>query len=268
MSDQNPSPKPVPPGKLIAYTMPGADVDIDQHIRPCQPTRDWMDQVPGKFIYRCVPLTAANTQGWEILNPVDAEVVWNGGDGNLDLRVNGTPHQLGPQSHFGSGMVTWYLPFLFRTPEDCGLVVTGPANHEHDDSVPLDAFVRTDWLPFPFTMNWRLTRKNEPVRFKAGEPICRVFPMPLALLNETQLEVRRIEEDPGFLAELGTWHQRRQENAAAAAKAVAEWQQGGAKPTGEGAWNSAYVKATKPGEDGKFEKLQTVFKCAEPVDKR
>jgi len=267
MSDTPSKPQPVPPGKLLAYTLPGAQLNVDDHIRPCQPTRNWMDQVPDKFIYRCIPLTAANTQGWEILNPVDSEIVWNGGDGNLDMRIGGVRHPLGAQSHFGTGMVTWYLPFLFRTSPDCGLVVTGPANHEHDDAVPLDAFVRTDWLPFPFTMNWRLTRKNEPVRFKAGEPICRIYPMPIALMNETELEVHRIEEDPAFLEEFQTWHIRRQQNAEAAAKAVEAWEQGGDKPTGEGAWNSAYVRAKKVGKDG-YEPVQTIFKPAKPVDKR
>ena len=133
--------------------------------------------------------------GWELLNPVETEVVWDGGVYNTNVRA--TPkrqHPFAAASHFGSGMATWYLPFLFRTSPDLGLVIAGPANHERDDAVPLDAFVRTDWLPFPFTMNWRLLKKNEPVVFKEGEPICRVYPFPIALLEETKLEITRMEE--------------------------------------------------------------------------
>lgn len=264
---QKTEPLPVPPGKLIAYAIPGAQIDVDACLRPCKPRRDWMDAVPQKYVYRCVPLVAANTQGWEILNPVDAEIVWKGGDTNLDLQVRSAQHPFMPQSHFGCGIVTWYLPFLFRTPPEMGLVVTGPANQDRGDALALDAFVRTDWLPFPFTMNWRLTKPNEPVRFKAGESICRVFPFPLALLNETELEVRDLAEDPGFMAEVEAWNARRQQNVAQASQAVTEWLESGEKPTGEGAWNSAYVRERVEGETG-YEPLQTIFKCEPPKDRR
>jgi hypothetical protein len=267
MTDTPATPHPVPPGKLIAYAIPGAQIDVDQTLRPCRAKRDWMDEVPQKYIYRCVPLVAANTQGWEIINPVDATVSWNGGDTNLDLSVQSPQHPFAPQSHFGCGIVTWYLPFMFRTPPEMGLVVTGPANQGHDDCVPLDAFVRTDWLPFPFTMNWRLTRKNEPVGFKAGEPICRVYPFPLALLNETELEVRDLASDPAFMAQVEAWNQRRQENVAQASAAVTNWLETGEKPSGEGAWNSAYVREKTEGESG-YEPVQTIFKCGPPQDKR
>ena len=261
------NPFPVPAGKLIAYAIPGAQIDVKACLRPCRPKRDWMDAVPQKYIYRCVPLISANTQGWEIINPVDADVTWNGGETNFDVQVDAAQHPFAPQSHFGSGMATWYLPFLFRTPPDMGLIVTGPANHEHNDAVPLDAFVRTDWLPFPFTMNWRLTRKGRPVRFKAGEAICRVFPFPLTLLNETELEVHDLSDDPAFMAQVQDWNDRRQANVASASDAVGKWLDSGDKPTGEGAWSAAYVRRSSD-KLKSFDAVQTVFKCAKPVDKR
>ena len=41
-----------------------------------------MDRTPENYAYRCIPMTAANIMGWEILNPV-----------NWEFRRNGlTPH--------------------------------------------------------------------------------------------------------------------------------------------------------------------------------
>ena len=40
--------------------------------------------------------------------------------------------QLLPASHFGSGILTWHLPLLFRTPPGYDLLVRGPANHPKD----------------------------------------------------------------------------------------------------------------------------------------
>lgn len=260
-------PLSVPSGKLIAYPLPGAEIDVQACIRPCAPKRDWMENSPLKFALRCIPLLAASTMGWEIINPVKAKIRWNGGDTNRDLKISAPTHPFGPQSHFGCGIATWYLPFIFRTPKDTGLVVTGPANNDQTRAKALDAFVRTDWLPFPFTMNWQMMARDRSIVFEAGEPICRVYPFPLALLNETVLEVRDMNEDPGFVAEFNEWYARRQTNVAQAAEATEKWMGGGEKPTGEGAWNSAYVRQTTDSDDTP-ERAQTVFKCAPPVDKR
>lgn len=264
-----PEPNKIPPNTVRAAVIPGVEGDVSEFIRPCAPKRDWMDAVPQKYVYRCIPLTAANTMGWEILNPVDATVRWDGGMMNTDVRVKpAAPSPFAASSHFGGGVVTWYLPFLFRTSPDLGLVVTGPANHDRDDAVPLDAFVRTDWLPFPFTMNWRLTRKNEDVTFKANEPICRVFPFPISLLEETTLEMTNLADDPGFLEEVNTFGAARQQNVAKQQADAAHWMETGEEPTGEGVWNSQYVRAQSKSKGEGFLPHQTIFKLKPTEDKR
>lgn len=266
MSDQ--APDTLPPNTVHACVIPGVTEDVEQWIRPCKPTREWMDQVPDRYIYRCIPLLAANTMGWELLNPVDAMVRWDGSELNTGVQVRSQPHRFGPASHFGCGIVTWYLPFLFRTSPDLGLIVTGPANHEHNLAVPLDAFVRTDWLPFPFTMNWRLTEPDKIVEFAAGEPICRVLPYPLALLEETTLEIHDLAEDPAFLEEVNQWGIARQQNVAKQQQDAERWIETGERPSGDGVWNTQYVRRKgKEVADG-FLPHQTVFRTPVPRDKR
>ena len=257
----------IPPNTVRAALLPGANIDPADFIRPAPPTRDWMDATPQKYIYRCIPLIAANTMGWELINPVDADILWTGGEMNTDVKVAQHGNRFGPTSHFGVGTVTWYVPFLFRTSPDLGLIITGPANQERNDAVPLDAFVRTDWLPFPFTMNWRLTQTNQPLRFHAGEAIARILPYPLALLTETSLEITDLKDDLGFTAEVEEWSKARAKNVQKQQSDVADWQAGGDAPTGEGVWNSQYVRAKGSNKDG-FEHHQTIFKLAKPVDKR
>jgi hypothetical protein len=262
-----PSPKIVPNNRLIAYVIPGVKKDVMQSIRPCKITRDWMDNTPARYAYRCIPLTAANSIGWEILNPVDAEICWTGMDDGDQLTIK-TPHQdpFGPKPHFGSGTVTWYVPFLFRTPPDYGLLISGPANQDKNFAVPLDAFIRTDWLPFPFTMNWRMTEPNKTVKFKAGEPICRIVPYPLALLNDMQLEVHDMHEDPNFMQEVKQWDKQRAGNYQSQRTAEQKWKDEGRKPELKELWDSNYAKgqaATAPES-----KHQNLFKCPEPIDKR
>ena len=261
-------PKTIPPNTLRAHIVPGIDIDTDKHIRPAQIKRDWMDQIPQKYVYRCIPLLAANSMGWELLNPSSSDVTWDGGDLNSAKTVKtDNPGKFTASSHFGSGIVTWYVPFLFRTSPDLGLLVTGPANHEHRDAVPLEAFIRTDWLPFPFTMSWKLTAKNTAVTFVAGDVIARVMPFPIALLEDTKLEIAALADDPGFLQEVNEFGRARQANVAKQQTQAREAAISGKALTGEGVWNAQYVKARGTSEDG-YQPHQTIFQCAKPIDIR
>lgn len=256
------------PNTVRACLLDGADIDPAEHLRVARATRVWMDRVPRKYIYRCIPLIAANTMGWELLNPVDTVVGWTGGPANTDVIVRSAgAHRFGAVSHFGAAIVTWYVPFVFRTSPDLGLIVTAPANHELTDAAPLDAFVRTDWLPFPFTLNWRITRARVDVSIPKGMPLARILPYPLALLEETSLEIVELASDPGFRAEVEAWGKTRADNLAKARSDVADWLSGGAEPTGDGVWNQQYVKA-KGGEGEGFAPHQTIFRPKPPTDRR
>ncbi|XOV81203.1 MAG: DUF6065 family protein [Aestuariibacter sp.] len=257
----------VPNNKIYAYVMPGVKHDVMQSIRPCRVTRDWMDETPARYAYRCIPLSAANSMGWEILNPVDATITWTGKDKGDQLQIDlAKKNPFAPGPHFGSGTVTWYIPFLFRTPPDYGLMVTGPANHDKTVITPLDAFIRSDWIPFPFTMNWRMTLADTAVTFKAGEPICRVIPFPLALLNEMEIEVRDLQEDPAFMQRVQDWDRNRQANYQKQREAEAKWAREGKKPDLKELWNSQYAKGQ--GSDIATEPHQNAFKCKPVIDSR
>ena len=257
---------PIPPNTIRAHVVDGANIVLEDHIRPSPPRRDWMDAVPAGYIYRCIPLLAANTMGWELLNPADTKLTWDGGDRIENIRIECQQRGLfTASSHFGSGIATWYVPFLFKTSPDLGLYICGPANHGQSDAQPLDAFVRTDWLPFPFTVNWKINKSGNPVFFSKGEPIARVMPFPLALIDETQLEITALSSDPGFKAEVTAFGQARAANVAAQRANIAKAAAEGKKPSQDGVYNAQYVKAK--GVEGHVSH-QTVFKPRNPIDKR
>ena len=47
-------------------------------IRAAEAKRQWMDDSPQSYAYRCLPLTIANTHGWEILCGRTFYAEWNG----------------------------------------------------------------------------------------------------------------------------------------------------------------------------------------------
>ena len=77
-------------------------------------------------------------------------------------------------SHFGCGIITWTLPYLFQTPPGWSLLARGPANWPFDGVSPLEGIVETDQAASTFTMNWKITRPDFTVRFDRGDPICMI----------------------------------------------------------------------------------------------
>src|SRR5262245_17978250 len=141
-------------------------------LRPAPGTRAWMDAIPDRHAYRCLPLAIANAHGWEIGSPCSFEATWNGWPKPTDIKLralDGYP-KLGDivVSHFAFGIVTFHLTYLFRTEPGWDLFATGPLNRPKDGIAPLSGVIETDWMPYPFTMYWQMTRSGT-VRFAKGE---------------------------------------------------------------------------------------------------
>ncbi len=176
-------------------------------IEPAGVRREWMDAFPHRIPYRCLPMVMANQAGWAIRCPIGFKAEWNGGMGMEDIRI--TPEKgvedagrFGVLSHFGGGVLTFSMPWLFRTPRGYGLWARGPVNEPRDSCVALEGIVETDWAPYTFTMNWKMMRRGAPVWFKKGDVVCVVTPWPLGMLEEFGARMRGIEED----AELARAH--------------------------------------------------------------
>lgn len=190
---------------LIAYERGGAS---ETTILPAPLERDWMDAVAHRFVYRCLPLLIANQSGWLVLNTYVVAATWNGGMRPEDITLEylddapGRTHYA--LSHFGAGVVTFSLPYLFRTPPGFNLHVRGPANLPKDGIAALEGIVETDWSDATFTMNWRFTRPGQRVVFEQDEPIAMLVPVRRGDVERFRPVYRAIERDPateaGFVA--------------------------------------------------------------------
>ena len=112
------------------------------------------------------------------------------------------------KSHFAHGVLTLHPGYLFRTPEGWSMWVMGPPNHIKDGIQPLVGLVETDWLPFPFTMNWHFTRPGK-IRFAKGEPFCFITLAQDRTLESFELVQRRMEADPTLRGQYDAWHKQR-----------------------------------------------------------
>lgn len=243
--------KTTEPPMLTAYAVG------EEHLQlvPAPPARQWMDQTHAHFANRCLPMLMANQSGWFLISKVDVSVIWNGGQAKEALSVS-TPSSGGGHSPavsiFGHGILTWHIPYLFRTPAGFNLLVRGPANWPRDNAFALEGLVETDWAVATFTMNYKILRANEPVHFRAGEPVCMIVPQRRGELETFLPFIRSIDDNPSESSGYHGWAASRAEFL----KSLAE-----GKHSGQGAvWQKHYFRGTAPdGTTGSIHEVKRVL---------
>ena len=178
------------------YYEEGDEKKYQEFITTAPPSRDWMNENHVKYIYQCQPVVSSNQTGWFILQTHDVEVEWNGGKSPQDIKIfqdNSNQFAATVASHFGSGIISIAFPVLFKTPPGWGLIAGGPSNIFIDGLFPLEGIVETNWSPYPFTMNYKITRPNHKIKIPKYHPICRIVPIPLNLNEKTTLKYQNIK---------------------------------------------------------------------------
>jgi hypothetical protein len=192
---------------LIAYRLPGRP---DMEIVPAGRWCEWMEHAHQRWPARCLPMLVANESGWWLLNPRPFSATWDGGPNTSALHVEYDDPPADPlaSSHFGSGIVTWQIPYLFRTDPGWNLLARGPANQPKHGAGPLEGLVETDWSTATFTMNWKLTQPGT-VRFEAGEPICMIVPQRRHDLESFEPTRAQLVDDAELHEAYTTWRRDR-----------------------------------------------------------
>jgi hypothetical protein len=119
------------------------------------------------------------------------------------------PVGMTPFNMVGYGILSWVPPYLFRTPAGTNLWVRGPANMPKDGITPLEGIVETDWLPYTFTINWKITRPGLKISFVKGEPICFLTPTQRHDAERLQPVLQNLASNEELNSEYHEWHERR-----------------------------------------------------------
>jgi hypothetical protein len=178
--------------KMIAY--PASDRPF--RLQPAGSKRPWMDDAVNKNPYRCLPLSMANSFGWEILSEAHFTAEWDGNNAPSGVKIKHHDGYGTPSSHFGEGTLTWHAGWLFQMEYPYGLYVTGAPNTPVPNVIPLSGVVEAHWLRYSFTLNWRFTQPGS-FEVKIGDPIALIFPIDLTVFDNTEAEIRSLH-DPEF----------------------------------------------------------------------
>ncbi len=230
---------------------------------PGRPRREWMDVFTDRQPYRCLPLTMANSTGWELTCPFAIDIEWNGGPKIEDIQITSPEsgaHIPGlAQSHFCEGIVTFHTGYIFRTPPGWAVWCGGPPNWPKDGIYPLSGLVETDWLPFPFTMNWQMTRKGK-VSFEKDEPFCFVTLSEHRRLESVQPKIKSLKQDKALSADYKAWNESRSDF-------ILRLKAGETAAVSDG-WQRHYMKGEKPSGASAQAEHNTKRRLKKPKDIR
>ncbi|WP_300437494.1 DUF6065 family protein [uncultured Mameliella sp.] len=235
------------------HRLPGHTIRVE----PAPVARRWMDKTANRFAYRCLPLNIANSHGWQVLCPSGFRVRMIGDDDRPKLEFEYDEPDTPPAvSHFGHGILTFHIGAVFETDPGHALYLTGPVNCPKQGIMPLSGIVETDWLPFTFTMNWRLMFRQAWIRFEKDEPFCMFFPVRLAEIEETRIEIGELADTPDLASRVSSFAESR--------KTFIEEQK--TRPDDGSNWQKHYFRGRAP--QGAAQTHYTSLKLASPVERK
>ncbi len=200
------------PNKITVYRNQKEKHIPGWNFHAASPKREWM-QVH-THMYRCLPMTIANQNGWVIESPCNISAVWFGGSDpktSMHFWIDKEYNVPNPwvKCHFLGGIITFEFDFIIKTTEKTNLLVRGAPNFFIDGLHPLEGLVETDWLSFTFTMNWKVTQPNKLVSFKKGDPICFLQPVPHNYSETFDFEIDYMENNTEFSEQTKAWTKER-----------------------------------------------------------
>lgn len=226
--------------KITAYKLNDNAFDLV----PASVNRDWMTNSSNKFAYRCLPLLIGNGYGWELRSNSEFIAQYKGGNTQQDIEITNLCGTNFPTSHFGEGVITWHVGYLFKTEYPYGLYVTGPPNTKYLNIIPLTGIVETYWLPFTFTMNWKFMGPGG-IHIKPGDIICQIFPVDMTMFDNVEAEIVPINNDPEMLKQFTEWSTSR-------GKFLSNLESKNAS-----SWQKNYFRGTHPDKDEIIETHKT-----------
>jgi len=199
--------------------------EICPRIRRAPRERAWMERTPERFAYRCLPLSIANQHGWEVYFSTKVSFLWNGGGAVGDVKVIASHFDFA-QSIFGFGIISFHIGHIVRTDPGYDLIVTGSPNRLKPGIQPLTGIVETSWSPYTFTMNWKIMAVNRIIEFEAGEPVCFLFPVQRNLIEDAEVSIHSLSDDPLLAEEAAQFTRKRAEHISEsrAGTAASGWQ--------------------------------------------
>ena len=155
--------------------------------------RDWQDKTNYEHVYKCFPLTLANTMGWGICYPEDLSFIWNGKYKASSDNVKILKGQNWLTTTRGFATVNFRTGFKFKTDPDVSMLGYPVPNQFIDGFQTFTSLISTSFFMGEWQVAGMITTPNKIITIKAGTPIAAVMPISLTNLNNSEIIEKPLE---------------------------------------------------------------------------
>ena len=137
--------------------------------------RDWFNS----HFYFCLPLKIANQYGFLIESVRDFEVIWPGGEQDVQITFlnDDNNNKQVIKNGFGSGIITVQNMFAIKTPIGINVMTIQPPNLFIPGCASMTGVIETDQVKRDFTFNIKVTVPNLKITVKKGDPLGAFIPI-------------------------------------------------------------------------------------------
>jgi hypothetical protein len=170
--------------------------DDSATLEPLSVKRDWMEQTAERHAYTCFPVTLTNSMGWSLSFPEDIVFVWDGKSDSSPDHVKILKGEKYCYTERANATISFKTGITFKTEENVSLVGMPAPNHFFDGAQPFTTAISTSWYTAEFPVAWRITKPYTAMTIPAGYPIISILPISLGELQNSEIEVKPIQEMP------------------------------------------------------------------------
>ena len=168
-------------------------------LRQSRLKRDWMDGTYNKHAYRCLPLTSANVNGWEVVLQQELVVQWDGGQ-SVPRILSGEFFESRQIANCNKiGMVDIHLGWAFGTEPGIATQILQSPNFFLDGAQALSALIPSSWWPDEVQVSWKITKVGEPVVFPKGMPFAFIQIIDERLMPDAEVVVDHLWDKPDLI---------------------------------------------------------------------
>lgn len=156
--------------------------------------RQWMEDTPGKHAYQCMPVSLANTIGWQISFPEDIIFRWDGISDSSDSHVKIIKGHRYCSTARGNATISFNTYLNIKTDEDVTTLIIPVPNNFNSDAQCFTALISTSFYKPMLPIAWKIITPNKDVVIPAGEPVATIIPISLGSLQDFEVKIKNKEK--------------------------------------------------------------------------
>ena len=176
-------------------------------IKQTRVKRNWMDNTYDAHAYHCFPISLANSIGYELSAPEDITFIWDGVDDSSADHVKILNGDKWCYAGRANASLSFNSGIIFKTENNISMLHMPVPNYFNNSYQTFTSIISTSFYDSFFPVAIKITKANEEITIKAGDPIVTLLPISLTDMSNIELELNNYKLPQSYF----DYHNKRNE---------------------------------------------------------